>query len=103
MGDTVPQSAQSGGGELVQGVPPHLVPLPPHVEDDRAAQQLVGHDQEGGGRVERSLGGRAQLILLHLTRSSLNIKLGWGGLDACLAFLFIYKYKHAIHHNYPAI
>ena len=102
MGDTVPQSAQSGGGELVQGVPPHLVPLPAHVEDDRAAQQLVGHDQEGGGRVERALGGWAQLILLHLTRSSLNIKLGWAGLDACLA-VSIYKNKHAIHHNYPAI
>ena len=66
MGDAVPQSAQPGGGELVQGVPPHLVPLPPHVEDDRPAQQLVGHDQEGGGRVERSLGGRAQLILIFL-------------------------------------
>ena len=66
VGDTVPQSAQPGGGELVQGVPPHLVPLPPHVEDDRPAQQLVGHDQEGGGRVEWSLGGWAQLILIFL-------------------------------------
>ena len=66
MGDTVPQSAQSGGGELVQRVPPHLVPLPPHVEDDGAAQQLVGHDQERGGRVEWSLRGRAQVILIYL-------------------------------------
>ena len=66
VGDAVPQPAQSGGGELVQRVPPHLVPLPAHIEDDGAPQQLVGHDQERGGRVERSLGGRAQLILIFL-------------------------------------
>ena len=67
MGDTVPQSAQSGGGELVQGVPPHLVSLPSHVKDDGAAQQLVGHDQEGGGRLEGTLGGGGQVVLLRLT------------------------------------
>ena len=66
MGDTVPQSAQSGGGELVQRVPPHLVSLPSNIEDDRPPHQLVGHDQERGGRVERSLGGRGQVIVLYL-------------------------------------
>ena len=64
--DTMSQSAQSGGGELVQRVPPHLVPLPAHIEDDRPAQQLVGHDQERGGRVERTLGGRAQILVIQL-------------------------------------
>ena len=29
----MPESAQSGGGELVQGVPSHLVSLPPNIED----------------------------------------------------------------------
>ena len=66
MGDAVPQSAQPGGRELVQGVPPHLVSLPSHVEDDGAAQQLVGHDQEGGGRLEGTLGGGGQVLLLDL-------------------------------------
>ena len=66
MGDTVPQSAQSGGGELVQRVPPHLVSLPSHVEDDGAAHQLVGHDQERRGRVERTFGGRGQVIVINL-------------------------------------
>ena len=66
MGDAVPQSAQSGGGELVQGVPPHLVSLPSHVKDDGAAQQLVGHDQEGGGRLEGTLGGGGQVLIFHL-------------------------------------
>ena len=33
--DAVPEPAQSGGGELVQGVPPHLVPLAPDIEDHR--------------------------------------------------------------------
>ena len=63
----MPQSAQSRGGELVQGVPPHLVPLSAHVEDDGAAQELVGHDQEGGGRLEGTLGGGGQVVLLRLT------------------------------------
>ena len=69
MSDTVPQSAQSGGGELVQRVPPHLVSLPSHVENDGAAQQLVGHDQERGGRVEWSLRGRGQVIIIYLLES----------------------------------
>ena len=33
VSDAVPESAQSGGGELVQGVPSHLVPLAPDIED----------------------------------------------------------------------
>ena len=28
----------------------HLVPLAPHVEDDGAFADLVGDDEEGGGR-----------------------------------------------------
>ena len=63
----MPESAQSGGGKLVQGVPPHLVSLPSHVKDDGAAQQLVGHNQEGGGRLEGTLGGGGQVVLLRLT------------------------------------
>ena len=31
----MPESAQSGGGELVQSVPSHLVPLAPDIEDHR--------------------------------------------------------------------
>ena len=69
MSDTVPQSAQSGGGELVQRVPPHLVSLPSNIEDDGAPQQLVGHDQERGGRVKWSLGGRGQVIIIYLLES----------------------------------
>ena len=65
----MPQSAQSRGGELVQGVPPHLVPLSAHVEDDGAAQELVGHDQEGGGRVMGSLRDVGQVILLHSVKT----------------------------------
>ena len=42
------------------------MPLPAHVEDDGAAQELVGHDQEGGRRVMRTLGGGGQVILLDL-------------------------------------
>ena len=64
--DTMSQSAQSGGGELVQRVPPHLVSLPSNIEDDRPAQQLVGHDQEGGGRLEGTLGGGGQVLIFHL-------------------------------------
>ena len=33
----------------------HLVPLAPHVEDDGAFADLVGDDEEGGGRVDRPL------------------------------------------------
>ena len=66
MGDTVPQPAQSGGGELVQRVPPHLVSLPSHIEDDGAPHQLVGHDQERGGRVEGTLRGQGQVIIFDL-------------------------------------
>ena len=62
----MPQSAQSGGGEVVQRVPPHLVSLPSNIEDDGAPQQLVGHDQERGGRVKRTLGGRAQILVIQL-------------------------------------
>ena len=68
MCDAVPQSPQSGGGELVQRVPPHLMPLPSHIEDDGAAHQLVGHDQEGGGRVEGTLGGRGQVLVINLEK-----------------------------------
>ena len=68
MGDTVPQSAQSGGGELVQRVPPHLVSLPSHIEDDGAPHQLVGHDQERGGRVEGTLRGRGQVVVIYLEK-----------------------------------
>ena len=42
------------------------MPLPAHVEDDGAAQELVGHDQEGRRRVMRTLGGGGQVILLDL-------------------------------------
>ena len=63
----MPEPAQSGGGELVQGVPPHLVSLPSNIEDHRTSQQLVGHDQEGGGRLEGTLGGGGQVVLLRLT------------------------------------
>ena len=38
----------------------HLMPLPSHIEDDRALADLVGDDEEGGGR------GRVQLILARL-------------------------------------
>ena len=41
--------------------------LPAHVEDDRAAHELVGHDQEGRGRVGRQLRGPGQLLLHNLT------------------------------------
>ena len=64
--DTMSQSAQSGGGELVQRVPPHLVSLPSNIEDDRPSHQLVGNDQEGRGRVVRSLWCRAQVIIIYL-------------------------------------
>ena len=33
----------------------HLVPLAPHIEDDGALADLVGDDEEGGGRVDRPL------------------------------------------------
>ena len=104
MGDTVPQSAQSGGGELVQRVPPHLVSLPSHVEDDGAAHQLVGHDQERRGRVEGTFGGRGQVILLHLQTNIVQIHISSG----CLSGLFtsIYRNKHPVtrhYNNYPAI
>ena len=33
----------------------HLVPLAPHIEDDRALADLVGDDEKGGGRVDRTL------------------------------------------------
>ena len=36
VSDAVPESAQSGGGELVQGVPPHLVPLAAHIQNHGA-------------------------------------------------------------------
>ena len=40
------------------------MPLPAHIEDDGAAQELVGHDEEGGGRVVGTLRCVGQVILL---------------------------------------
>ena len=47
------------------------MPLPAHVEDDGAAQQLVGHDEEGGRRVMGSLRDVVQVILLHFVKTLL--------------------------------
>ena len=101
MGDTVPQSAQSGGGELVQRVPPHLVPLPSHIEDDGAAHQLVGHDQERGRRVEGTLRGRGQVIILYLNKYYLNINI-WTDWMSCFS-IYQQTYHTLLHYNYPAI
>ena len=41
VSDAVPESAQSGGGELVQSVPPHLVPLAAYIQNHGACEGVI--------------------------------------------------------------
>ena len=50
----------------------HLVPLAPHIEDDGALADLVGDDEERGGRVDRPLRRVPVLVVHDLLRQSVK-------------------------------